>query len=168
MKFRDQGAIVFRIATPSLSGITEKAVPSIRVGVSSYNFQSYVREKIRQVFQESQFANWDDEGARAVGLAALVAAEKLVDTLPPLSAKPAVFAMKSGKLSFQWMGQGPVKDALIVSVDGDGGVSFATSCANGKKISGSEIFSGSPPSDVTECVLHSFVEPALQPTAAGT
>jgi hypothetical protein len=161
---REPAAIVFRISTHSAS--EPIAVPRIRPGIASYNVQSYVGDRVRQVFQEAGYPNWDTEGAHAVGLKTVLAAERLGQGLPPLTAKPAVFAQHSGKISLQWVSREATRDAVVVSVDEHGGITYATSCANGQKTHGAEIFSGTPPRDVLEFVLHHFVEPSPKASAS--
>jgi hypothetical protein len=162
---KEPSAIVFRIATPSIFQIN---LPEIREGLASYTLHSYLRERIREVFQESGTANWDDEGARAVDYQTVVAAERLAEALPMIASRPAVFALKSGKIGFQWLAKNRARDAVVVSVDDRETVTYAMSCANGKKIQGAEVFLGSIPRDVLECVLHRFVEPTKEAaTAAG-
>lgn len=160
---KEPAAIVFRVFTPSAN--PEFFRPQVRAGISSYNFQSYALDRIRQVFAEADVADWDDEGAKPVLLRTLLAAEKLVQAFPPLTSKPAVFAQGNGKISFQWMSPDISRDAVMVSVDALGGVSYATNFANGKKTHGAEIFSGTPPRDVMESVLHRFVEPSPKTAA---
>jgi hypothetical protein len=158
---RTPNTIVFRVTTPSVSQLN---LPSIQSGVSAYSLQSYLRDRVREVFEESNLENWDHEGASAVSLIAVLAVEKIAETLPPLAQPPAVFAQHNGRISLQWLSKDKAKDAVVVSVDKNGSITYAMSCANGKKAHGSEVFSGTAPRDVVECVLHRFVEPDQKAT----
>ncbi|MBK7889580.1 MAG: hypothetical protein IPJ84_01645 [Bdellovibrionales bacterium] len=116
-----------------------------------FNKTSQTVSEISEIQEQCGKENWDDDGALPVSPLTVSFATLLADAFPTLVDKPTVFPMRTGKIGFQWMAED--KTAVLLSIDGDGRLTFSAVLKNGRKKSETQSFQGSLPGDITGTLL---------------
>jgi len=100
-------------------------------------------ESLIEISKDCATANWNGEGALAIGEPALNEACDLLTLLPSSIPSPTIFAEPTGGIAFEWY-KSPTK-ILILSVNGTRCIQFAALLGDGDEAHGKTNFSGSLP-----------------------
>jgi hypothetical protein len=139
------------------SEIIQKSIEEIRrLGRGSITGQSldYLHNSLWEVYKECSENNWDGYGAEAISPEAYFEASKLIESLPLDLPFPEIVPEPSGAIGFEW--ENDKQDRFIVSVKGQGIISYAGVFGPSNEACGTEYFLDLLPSEIVHHLYRFF------------